>query len=66
LQAPYTRADVVWPGADHVYSNMLARGTLQPHLPPGASAAEVAAVRAAAAAGVPDAVVPLEQELRLK
>lgn len=65
-QAPYTKADVVWEAADFVYHNLMARGNLSPHLPPDAGAAAVGAVRAAAAAAVPGAVVPLEQELRLR
>jgi hypothetical protein len=66
MQAPYTKADVVWEATDFVYHNLVARGNLSPHLLPDAGAAAVGAARAAAAAVVPDAVVPLEQELRLR
>lgn len=66
VQEPYTRADVVWDAADHIYDNLIARGHLSPHMHPDATAAEVGDVRVAAAAAVPDAVVPIDQELRLK
>lgn len=65
-QAPYSVADVVWGATDCVYDNMVARGRLEPHLPPGAAEAELRAAKAAAAAAVPDAVVPVLLELGLK
>lgn len=66
VQVPYSKADVVWDAADFVFHNMIAHGHLSPHLPPDADPAAVGAARAAAAAAVPDAVVPLDQELKLK
>jgi hypothetical protein len=65
-QAPYTRGDVVWDAGNQVFNNMLARGLVSPHLPPGTSPAERGAIRAAAAAAVPEVVVPLEMELKLR
>ena len=66
MQAPYSNQDAVWDAADHVYDNLVARGNLTPHLPQDASAAAFGAARAAAAAAVPNALVPVALELRLR
>jgi hypothetical protein len=63
-QAAYTRADLHWAGADHVYDFLLSQQRLRPLLLPGADPSAAAAAVAAAAAAVPQLVVPDSVALR--
>lgn len=66
LQAPLSMADVVWGAAERVFDNMVARGKLDPHLPPDASTADMRAARAAAAAAIDNLLMPRDAELKIR